>query len=245
MNRSTSTPSSHISTVGFVFARGGSKGVPKENLRALGGVPLIARSIRTAFASKYIEAVVVSTDDADIADIALSEGAIVPFLRPDDLATDSSSEWAAWQHAIEELVPKVPELTGIQTFVSVPTTSPLRQPADIDGVCERLWRGDVNIVITVAASNRSPYFNMIEIVDNEARLAAQGMGVIRRQDAPEVFDVTTVAYATTPEYVVSSDGLFDGTVGAVVVPQERALDIDTEWDFHIAELVLGARGHTT
>lgn len=244
---SASEPSSwqHPSTVGFVFARGGSKGVPGKNLRPLKGVPPIARSIRIALASKYIGAVVVSTDDEEIAEVALREGAFVPALRPEELATDNASEWTAWQHAIEALVPLVPELIGFQTFVSIPTTAPLRQVGDIDNVCDRLWRDDVDIVVTVTASHRSPYFNMVEIVEDQARLAAEGLFVARRQDAPKVFDITTVAYATTPEYVVGSDGIFDGRVGVVEVPQERALDIDTEWDFHIAELVLGRQENTT
>ncbi len=90
-----SVPSSwqHSSTVGFVFARGGSKGVPGKNLRPLEGVPPIARSIRIALASKYIGAVVVSTDDEEIAEVALREGAFVPALRPEELATDNASAW--------------------------------------------------------------------------------------------------------------------------------------------------------
>lgn len=236
-------PSSEVipSTVGFVFARGGSKGVPGKNLRPLGGVPPIARSIRAALASKYVGAVVVSTDDDDIAEVALREGAFVPALRPDELATDNAPEWAAWQHAVEVLIPLVPQLVGFQTFVSIPTTSPLRQPADIDNVCDRLWKGDVDIVVTVSASNRSPYFNMVEIIEGQARLAVRGLAVSRRQDVPRVFDITTIAYATTPGHVLKSDDIFGGRVGTVEVPQERALDIDTEWDFHVAELLLAHR----
>lgn len=227
--------------VGFVFARGGSKGVPGKNIRPIAGVPLLAYSIRAALASSYIETVVVSTDDAAIADVAIREGAHVPFLRPKELATDSAAEWSAWRHAISELVPSIPGLSGIGTFVSIPTTAPLREPKDIDRVCERLWKGDVDIVITASPAKRSPYFNMIEIVDGQARLAIEGPEVTRRQDAPEVFDVATVAYATTPRHIAASEGVFDGRVGVVVVPEQRALDIDTEWDFHLAELLLGER----
>ena len=85
----------------FIFARGGSKGVPGKNIKLLGGRPLIAYSINLAKKSSKISEIIISTDDPQIAEIAVSEGAEVPFFRPAILASDDISEWAAWQHAIE------------------------------------------------------------------------------------------------------------------------------------------------
>src|SRR5690606_14672723 len=86
-------------TIAFVFARGGSKGVPRKNVRPLDGRPLIAHSIEVGLATPGVETVIVSTDDAEIAAVARAYGAEVPFLRPAELAQDSSPEWLAWRHA--------------------------------------------------------------------------------------------------------------------------------------------------
>src|SRR5437764_323228 len=90
-----------VRAIAFIFARGGSKGVPGKNIKPLGGKPLIAHAIDVARATPGIETVIVSTDDPAIADVARRFGAEVPFVRPAELAQDKSSEWLAWRHAIE------------------------------------------------------------------------------------------------------------------------------------------------
>src|SRR5947209_3702567 len=112
----------------FIFARGGSKGVPGKNIRALAGRPLIAHAIDAALQTPGLDRVTVSTDDPAIADIARRSGADVPFMRPADLASDTASEWQAWRHAIHELQAQGQDF---DTFVSVPAVCPLRSPIDI------------------------------------------------------------------------------------------------------------------
>lgn len=225
--------------VAGIFARGGSKGVPRKNVRLIGGKPLIAHAIEAALASSLIDRVIVSTDDAEIADVARAWGAEVPFMRPAELARDDSPEWLAWQHAIQTLGG-----ASWDAFVSVPTTSPLRKVEDIDACIAKLLGGDADIVITVRKAERSPYFNMVTLDEQGgARLViTPEQATFRRQDAPQVFDVTTVAYAARPAFVLSSTGLFQGRVEAVVVPAERAIDIDTEFDFRMAECLLQQSG---
>lgn len=221
--------------VGFVFARGGSKGVPGKNIRPLAGKPLIAYSIESSHASRFIGRTVVSTENAEIAAVARQHRADVPFIRPEKLATDAAPEWFAWRHAINEVerVSKRP----IEVFVSIPTTSPLRSVEDIDACIETLLTTDSDIVITVTESHRSPYFNMV-VLDNERKahlvLPSQN-GIARRQDTPATYDMTTVAYAARRDFILTADSIFAGRVRAVYVPRERALDIDTELDFKIAE----------
>src|SRR4051812_30459342 len=115
--------------VAFVFARGGSKGLPRKNLQPLAGRPLVAHAIAHGLACPLIERVVVSTDDDDIARVAEAAGALVPFRRPAELASDTAPEWLAWRHAVvtyEELFG-----TGsIDTFVCLPATAPLRRGED-------------------------------------------------------------------------------------------------------------------
>ena len=227
--------------VAAIFARGGSKGVPRKNIRPLAGKPLIAYAIEAARASRLVDRVVVSTDDTEIADVARAHGAEVPFLRPAELAQDSTSEWLAWQHALRALAgaPGQPA-PAIDVLVSVPPTAPLRSAADIDACIEKLTGGDADIVITVKPAERNPYFNMVVLDDQQTarRAIVPDRPILRRQDARTVYDMTTVAYAARPSYVLRSSGVFDGKVQAVVIPAERALDIDTELDFAYAEFLM-------
>ena len=224
--------------VGAIFARGGSKGVPRKNIRLLAGKPLIGYAIETARQISSLDRIVVSTDDAEIAEIARNFGAEVPFLRPLELAKDSTPEWLAWQHLIQELNKKNPECP-VDILVSIPTTSPLRDASDVKACLHILLEGDAQVAITVTPTERNPYFNMVVLKDGYARVAiSPTQRIYRRQDAPPVFDMTTVAYAARAEFVLKANSLFEGRVKAVVVPPERALDIDTELDLQWAEFLL-------
>lgn len=225
----------------FIFARGGSKGLPGKNIRPLGGKPLIAWSIEHALAVKRIERVIVSTDSEDIAAVARDYGAEVPFIRPAELAQDNSSEWMAWRHALNCLR----ESNGAfpEAMVSVPSTAPLRLPIDIENCLDEYEKGDADMVITVTDAHRSPYFNMVKgNADGTVGLVIlPSSEIVRRQDAPTVFDMATVAYVARPEFVMTHNGTFEGCVRAVHVPPERAIDIDTLLDFQIAECLLNVR----
>ena len=223
--------------VAFIFARGGSKGVPRKNIRPLAGKPLIAYAIETARASRLISRVIVSTDDTEIADVARRFGAEVPFMRPAELARDDAPEWLAWQHAIRELQKKPGKLDA---FVSVPPTAPLRAVEDVDACIEKLLSTDADIVITATEARRNPYFNMITIspAGDAGIVIPPREPIHRRQSAPDVFDMCTVAYAARPEFVCRAKTVFEGRVKAVVVPPERSMDIDTELDFEIAEFLI-------
>jgi CMP-N-acetylneuraminic acid synthetase len=227
-----------MSIVGFIFARGGSKGVPGKNIRHLAGKPLICWSIEQALAVSRIERLIVSTDSDEIASIAISAGAEVPFKRPIELSGDDSPEWQAWRHAlnyVKETSGKLP-----RAMVSIPTTAPLRQVGDIERCIDMYEHGDADIVITVTDANRSPYFNMVNLNESaDASLVIPPKERISgRQQVPEVFDMTTVAYVANSEFVNSKAGVFDGRVKAVHVPIERAIDIDTLFDFRIAEFLM-------
>lgn len=224
--------------IAFIYARGGSKGLPKKNIKILGTKPLIAYSIEIALSMPEIETVIVSTDDIEIAKVALEYGAEVPFLRPSELAQDDSSEWDAWRHSVRWFE----ENRGpFDIFISLPPTSPFRQVSDVQDCINAIQLDPIcDAVITVTEANRSPYFNMV--TTNERGFAEivikSKNNIIRRQDVPHVYDVTTVAYATRPNYVMREDGLFAGRVKAIHVPPERSLDIDTPYDFMIAEAIV-------
>lgn len=223
----------------FIFARGGSKGLPGKNIRPLAGKPLLQYSIDTALASPSISQVFVSTDDAAIASVAISAGAVV-IERPSELATDTSPEWLSWRHAIEWATAHYGAFDG---FISLPATSPLRSVSDVEAAIAKRRKQNADICISVTPANRSPYFNMVKAtVDGWVELVNKPAGdVARRQDAPPVFDITTVVYATTPSFVLEHYGLFSGKVTSIEVPKERAVDIDDIYDFKLAEAIVGAQ----
>lgn len=220
----------------LICARGGSKGVPGKNIRPLGGIPLIGWSIHFAKQCSFFDRIVVSTDDEQIAQIAIRYGAEVPFLRPAYLAEDHSPEWNVWQHAIVELRNQgfCPDY-----MVCLPPTSPFRSYTDVENSVSLLGADNTDIVITVSQSGRNPYFNMIELDRcNYARLCKKtGQKIFRRQDAPDVYDITTVAYAARSQFILDAGGIFDGMVKTNLVPPVRALDIDTELDFQFAQFL--------
>lgn len=226
--------------VAFVFARGGSKGLPRKNVLPLAGAPLIGHAVKTALATRGVSRCIVSTDDPEIAETAKAFGAEVPFMRPAELATDRASEWLAWRHAISFLRARG---EPIDIFVSVPTTAPLRIPADIEACLAEFAKGAADIVVTVTEARRSPYFNMLTVAeDGSAALVIKpATEVVGRQAAPKVYDMTTVAYVADPDYILRAKGVLDGRVRAVVIPPERAVDIDTALDFRFAELLMAER----
>ena len=232
-----------MKAIGFIFARGGSKGLPGKNIRPLVGKPLIAWSIEHARSVHRIERVIVSTESKEIADIARDFGAEVPFMRPMELARDDSPEWLAWRHALNYLI----ETEGFlpKVMVSVPTTAPLRSPIDINNCLDEYEKGDVDVVVTVTEAHRSPFFNMVKKnSDGTVGLVISPVSAVtRRQDAPTVYDMATVAYVIKPEFILSHESIFEGRVGMVEVPRERAIDIDTLMDFKMAEFYLSQQGN--
>ncbi|AOW76483.1 acylneuraminate cytidylyltransferase [Colwellia sp. PAMC 20917] len=219
----------------FVFARGGSKGLPGKNIRPLAGKPLIHYSIETAKNCPSIDEVFVSTDDTAIAEIARQAGAVI-IERPAELASDTSPEWLSWRHGIEWVESHYGKF---QYFVSLPATSPLRDVSDVEGAITKLESSLADICISITPASRSPYFNMVKVLDDETcELVIKPKGAVtRRQDAPDVFDITTVVYVATPAFIKNNDSLFSGKVTSVVVPKYRAVDIDDIYDFKLAEAI--------
>jgi len=220
-------------TFAFIFARGGSKGIPKKNLSLLGGVPLLSHSIRAALCNQSIQQTFVSSDCSEILDIASHEGA-VPIPRPPSLAHDSSPEFESWKHAVSYAIKTHGQF---HRFISLPCTSPLRSQYDISAAL-LAHKTPFDLVMTMTPSSRSPWFNMVR-QDSSGKITQlmQDQTLFRRQDAPITFDLTTVAYVSSPKYILECSTLWDGNVTAIEVPQERSIDIDTPFDLMIAQLL--------
>ena len=220
-----------------IFARGGSKGIPGKNLATVGGETLIARAIRHGFEVGAAE-VFVSTDSPDIADEATRCGASVPFLRPEELSADSSAEWLAWRHMATYLAGQYP--LAFARMLILPATAPLRTAEDIQGVTDMIGSGDWDVVVTMSKAHRHPRFNVVRMNSNHSVEVydSDKSPVTRRQDVEAVYDLTTVAYGVNVDFLLASNSLWDGRVGGWVVPQDRALDIDTPFDLEVARLLV-------
>ena len=228
--------------VGFIFARGRSQGIPGKNIRLLAGKPLIAYAIETAFQSQLIDRVVVSTDDKKIARVAQECGAEIPFVRPKELAQNNSPEWLAWQHAIRTLKEQ-DNGRDLDVFVSIPPTAPLRVVEDLDNCIHSFLDNNVDVVITVKKASRHPSFNMVSIDENgyTTLVLPPSESISRRQDVSPVYDATTVAYVANPQFIMGEKSIFSGKIKSVIIPEERAVDIDTELDFQFAEYLVTNR----
>lgn len=230
-----------MTTYACIFARSGSKGMVNKNIQQFSGKPLITWTIELALKVKQINEVFVSTDSEEIAEIARMAGATTPFIRPSDLATDTSPEWHSWQHFIKFLADKDGRLPEV--FLSLPATSPLRATIDVENCLNEFKKSRADFVVGITPSERNPYFNMVKKgEDNQVDLVIQqGDRYSRRQDMPEVFDLTTVCYVGKPSTILTKNSIFEGKVAGVEIPRERAIDIDTELDFQIAEFLFKSR----
>lgn len=220
-----------------IFARGGSKGVPGKNIRNFAGKPLIAWAIEQALSVESVDEIYVSTDSMEIASIARNYGAVVPFVRPSELALDNSPEWKAWQHFLLYLFERDGKFPD--ALLSVPTTTPLRSSSDIQACLDVYKPGITDAVVTVTDAHRNPYFNMVTL-DGQGfakKVLSDETGIARRQDAPIVFDMTTAAYVVDSQFVMKHSGIFEGRIKAVHIPLERAVDIDSLIDFQFAEFL--------
>ena len=221
--------------LGVIPARGGSKGIPKKNIKPLAGKPLIVWTIEIAKKSKYLDKTIVSTDDAEIKKVAEQYGGEVPFLRPAELATDKAAMIPVLRHACETMEKQLGR--KIDVIVLLDATAPLRSTDDIDSCIQRLADEKRDSVLTVTESLKNPYFNMIEIApDGKIHLVKQPeKPIFRRQDAPKVYDVTSSSYAFSREFLFKAEVVHGLNTAAVIVPQERAGGIDTEIEFRMVD----------
>lgn len=225
----------------FIFARKNSKGLPGKNTKLLHGKPLIHYSIEVAFKTPGVKKVFVSTDDESVGKISRSLGATV-IDRPIELARDDSPEWEAWKHAITWVQNR---FGNFQEFISLPATSPLRDVKDIESAIIKKSYTGADICIAVTPASRNPYFNMIKkLNENFVELVNKpSKKFFRRQDIPEVFEITTVVYVANVDFILKNNNLFDGKVTSIEVPKNRAIDIDDIHDFNYAESILSYEVH--
>ncbi|MES2943184.1 MAG: acylneuraminate cytidylyltransferase family protein [Pseudomonadota bacterium] len=218
-----------------ICARGGSAGVPGKNIRKLCGKPLIGWTIEQAFASGVADEVFVSTDSEEIANIARSFGAQVPFLRPAELATSTAGKIPVIQHLVDWVEAHKGQ---VDTILDLDPTSPLREVSDIQ-TCSGMLDVDTDVVITGYEADKNPYFNMVELKPNGfyERVCLPGNEVLGRQSAPKVFAMNASIYVWHRRSLSSS--LWNSPrIRLHVMPRERSIDIDHPIDFDLVELLM-------
>jgi len=217
-------------------ARGGSRGLPGKNIKDLLGKPLIVHSIEQGKRSKYVDRVIVSTEDNRIAAIARAHGAELPFIRPLDLATDTSSTLDVLLHALEWM--KTQEKYSPEILVLLHATAPLRTVDDIDHCIALLFEKNVDVVFSVCEANRNPYFNMVE-VDRRGRVRLVKKSVaVTRQSSPKVYDMNASIYVWRVAALLKEKKVVLGKSAIFVMPKERSVDIDDLMDFDVAKLMM-------
>jgi len=222
--------------IATICARGGSKGVPGKNVRPLAGKPLIVHTIETARKCRLIDKIIVSTDSPQIADIAKSYGAEVPFMRPPELATDTAPKLAAIQHAVRFL--EAQQAYHPDIIVDLDPTSPLRTVKDIEASIKIVRDEGADNVFSVIRAHRNPYFNMVEVINGRVQLVKQAASpAVRRQDAPPVYDMNASIYVWKRGVLLNNDSLFLARTRIYEMP-EWARDIDGEIDFKFAEYII-------
>lgn len=218
--------------------------MPGKNLRRIGGKSLLQRAIEAAMQSKYVTSVIVSTDDENISEKAIKYGAEVPFLRPHSLASDSSDEWSAWQHAVNfSIAEKNTDEESL--FVSVPTTSPLKSSKHINRCIEYYLENSFDVVVTGYKSGHHPAFNMVRRASDRSIELIQPLQstVPGRQLVPfSAYMLSTVCYVTNFSYILHNSSIFDQRIGMFEIDQRTGIDIDTELDLEIARLLLADDG---
>lgn len=215
-----------------ICARGGSKGVPGKNIRPLLGKPLIAWTIEQALRSSVADQVFVSTDSPEIAEVARANGARVPFLRPAELATAQAAKVPVIEHLVQWVEANV---SDVDTVIDLDPTSPLREVFDIQA-CLEMLDSETDLVITGYASDKNPYFNMVERKASGyyARVCDQADEAAGRQSAPVVYAMNASIYVWRRSALASSLWA-SPRVRLYTMPRERSIDIDSPLDFEWVE----------
>lgn len=221
------------------LARGGSKSVPMKNIRPILGVPLIAYTIAEALRSRFITRYLISTDDETIRQVAQEYGAEAPFVRPSELATDTASSVSALQHAVNWAEQE--EGMSYDFVVELMCTNPLKNVSDIDGALQKLINTGADSVIAMHKLDDHHPIRIKKIVDDKiVDFCLPEVPETRRQDLkPEAYIRSGSIYCMRRDYLMVQ-GLRYGLENSrpLILPPERAVNVDTEVDFLVAEKLL-------
>lgn len=217
--------------LGLIPARGGSKGLPGKNTLPFGDKPLIVHTINQANKSKYIDRLVLSSEDKDIIKVVKKYNVDVPFVRPQYLAKDSTSGLDVVLHAIKKI-------SGYDIVVLLQPTSPLRISKDIDRCIEKLIYRQVNACVSVTESSKNPNW-MFQLSEDDKFIpvVSDQPLVTIRQDLPKTYTINGAVYVAKIKWFIQKKVFINDETLAHIMPLERSIDIDSKYDFMFAELL--------
>ncbi|MEM1319922.1 MAG: acylneuraminate cytidylyltransferase family protein [Bacteroidota bacterium] len=225
--------------VAIIPARGGSKSIPRKNIRLLGGIPLIAYSIAAGLQSQLLDRVIVSTDDEEIARVAMEWGGEVPFLRPAALAGDEVTDWPVFEHVVRWLEEE--DDYPVDTVVQLRPTSPFRPPTIVDEAIRQLYAGEADSLRGVTPSGQNPY----KMWHMEGELMQPIMDTpftepynMPRQKLPTTFWQTGHIEAIHRDTLLQQRSMTGHHIMPFEIPPGYAVDLDTLWQWQYAEYLL-------
>ena len=224
--------------IAIIPARGGSKGVPKKNIRPLAGKPLIIWTIEAAKKSTHIDRIILSTDDEEIVSVCQGTGIEIPFMRPKDLAQDDSSAIDNYIYTMDCII-KEHRYDSDEFIVLLPTT-PLRNSGDIDAAVDIFVEKHADSVIS--CTQMSHPIDWVCNIDNEGRVLRNKMlevgKTMNRQDLESVYIPNGGVFVLSYSLLRVNYSYYSDRTYAYIMPAERSVDIDTEFDFQFAEFLM-------
>lgn len=223
----------------LIPARGGSKGLPGKNILPFCGKPLISWTIAQARASRYLDKIVVSTDDEAIAAISLKYGACIPFLRPKRLSASTSNMMDVVMHSLNFFSKKNEKYDIV---ILLQPTSPLRNSADIDKAIELLFAKKASSLISISRSEHHPWWS-VSLIKGQRIRKFRGPGSLHknRQALPDYYRINGAVYMACVDHLRKNKGFLGKSTLAYIMPPERSVDIDTKIDFEFAAFLKAGR----
>jgi len=224
--------------LGLIPARGGSKGLPRKNIKPLLGKPLIAWTIEQALASKYLDRIVASTDDEKIAEISKKYGAEVPFIRPKKLAEDNAKGIDVVLHVIDWFREN-DKRKQYDLIMLLQPTSPLRTKEDIDKTIEYLFFKEAKAIVSVCEVDHHPLWaNTLPEDGCMKNFIRQEIINKNRQELPVFYRLNGAIYLAYCNYIKQCKSFIGKETFAYIMPKERSVDIDDEIDFELAQILM-------
>ena len=217
----------------LICARKGSKGIKNKNLKKVGKIPLVLHSINIAKKFKRNYEIFISSDNKKIINLSLKQD-INTIFRSAKLAKDNTPEILVWKDALRFFKKKYSYFP--KKLIILPPTSPLRNHNDIKKCIKKFNSKKFNLVITGYKTNHNPYFNMVREKGKFVEVVIK-KNFFRRQDAPKIFNVSTICYIISTSYLMKVSNIYKEKVGMVEIPLERSIDIDNKLDLYIANKI--------
>ena len=222
----------------IIPARGGSKRLPRKNLLQLGGKPLIAWTIEAALSCPYIDEVMVTTDDYEIAEVSKKHGAKVPFLRPDELAGDNATSFDAVKHTIDFYQAELGK--NFDYIIMLQPTSPLRTSLNISEAIEQRAEKQASAIISVCEVDHSPlWMNTLPSDQNMLKFIPENVKNKRSQDLPQNYRLNGAIYICEVSRLMNERTFFiSQDISAYIMSKETSIDIDDFFDFKLANYLV-------